>query len=530
MPRIALLLDSLTVPAWVYESISLVTADREARIVLTVINNRPRASGKKSPFFYRLYRALDRRLFLQTPDAFASKKLTEIPSWEVPTLSVTPRQRKFTDEFSDEDLEQIRSYQPDLIVRFGFRILKGKILTLAPMGVWSYHHGDPSVYRGGPPAFWEVMRRIPVTSVALLQLTEQLDQGPVLYQSLTQTDPLSVQRNANRLFWLSSTFLQRALRQFTSDPQLLHHPSTPSSAAPLWTPPSNRAMVSLLFGLISRTISRKIREWRKPAHWEIGLLSFSEASLPSAIKEVQVKKIHPLSKHVYWADPFPVSYQGKEYVLVEEFDRVKNKGSIAFVLPDGSSQRVLEEAWHLSYPYVWEENEQIYLLPESADSGKLYRYWAEDFPKKWVRESIFFEGEAYDPTLLKKDGLYWLFVNQKAHPACSPFDELFLYYTDDIQNPTWQAHPVNPIVSDVRCSRPAGRIFEKDGKWFRPAQDSGLRYGHRIQIQEILVLTKEAYQEVRVQTLEPDSDSEALGIHTLNFGEKGAWLDFYYRR
>ena len=209
---------------------------------------------------------------------------------------------------------------------------------------------------------------------------------------------------------------------------------------------------------------------------------------------------------------------------------LKNKGSIACVLPDGSSQRVLEEAWHLSYPYVWEENEQIYLLPESADSGKLYRYRAEDFPKKWVRESIFFEGEAYDPTLLKKDGLYWLFVNQKAHSACSPFDELFLYYTDDIQNPTWQAHPVNPIVSDVRCSRPAGRIFEKDGKWFRPAQDSGLRYGHRIQIQEILVLTKEAYQEVRVQTLEPDSDSEALGIHTLNFGEKGAWLDFYYRR
>jgi methionyl-tRNA formyltransferase len=530
LPRIALLLDSLTVPAWVYESISLVMAEREAEIVLVVLNRHPKSSGKKSSFFYRLYRALDRRIFLQTPDAFASKKLTEIPSWEVPTLLVTPRQRRFTDEIADEDLEQIRAYRPDLIVRFGFRILKGKILTLAPMGLWSYHHGDPSVYRGGPPAFWEVMRRIPVTGVALLQLTEKLDQGPVLYQSWTQTDPLSVQRNANKLFWLSSAFLLRALRQVQQNPDQFVQLSPQKSEAPLWSPPGNWATVGLVWSLLLRTVSRKIAEWRKPAHWEIGRLAYSEGGLPSAIKEAQVEKIHPSSKQVYWADPFPISYQDKEYVLVEEFDRVKNKGSISCVLPDGSSQLILEEAWHLSYPFVWEENGKLYLLPESADAGKLYLYRSEAFPNKWVRESIFFEGEAYDPTILKKDGLYWLFVNQKAHPACSPFDELFLYFTEDIQHPHWQAHPMNPVVSDVRKSRPAGRIFEKEGKWFRPAQDSGLRYGHRVQIQEILVLTKEDYREVCVQTIEPDSDAAALGIHTLNFGEKGAWLDFYYRR
>lgn len=503
-------------------------AEKEADIVLAVINRQPKSSGKKSPFLYRLYRALDRKLFRQSPDAFAPKNLSGIVGWDVPMLEVSPNQRKFTDEFTDVDLELIRTYQPDLIVRFGFRILKGKILILAPMGVWSFHHGDPAVYRGGPPAFWEVMHKLPITGVALLQLIEKLDQGPVLYQSWTQTDPLSVQRNANKLFWLSSTFLLRALRRLKRDSQIFPHFSLPTTPAPLWTPPSNWAMIGFVWKLLLRTSTRKIMEWRRPAHWEVGQLSLSEQGFPNSIKEEQVRKIHPADQQVYWADPFPISHQGNEYVFVEEFAQVKKKGSISCVLPDGSSQRVLEEAWHLSYPFVWEENGEMFLLPESAEAGKLYLYRAEAFPKKWVRNSVVFEGEAYDPTILKKDGLYWLFVNQKAHSACSPFDELFLYFTEDIQHPHWQAHPKNPIVSDVRCSRPAGRIFEKAGRWYRPAQDSGLRYGHRIQIREILVLTKEEYQEATVQTIEPDAGT--LGIHTLNFGEKGAWLDFYDRR
>lgn len=505
-------------------------AEKEASIVLAVINNQPRASGKKSTFLYRLYRAVDRRLLLQTPDAFASKNLSDLPDWSVPIIQVTPHQRKFTDEFSDDDLESIHTYRPDLMIRFGFRILKGKILTLAPGGVWSFHHGDPAVYRGGPPAFWEVMKKIPVSSVVLLQLTEKLDQGPILYQSWTQTDPLSVQRNANKLFWISSTFLQRALRKFKQHPDQFSQLTPQKGEAPLWSPPGNQATIGLVWSLLLRTVSRKIREWSRPSHWEIGRLTFSEERLPSTLKEEQVKKIHPSSKKLYWADPFPISYKGEEYVFMEEFDRVKKKGSISCVRPDGSNKRVLEEGWHLSYPFVWEENGEMFLLPESAEAGKLYLYRAEAFPNRWIRESVFFEGEAYDPTILKKDGLYWLFVNQKAHPACSPFDELFLYFTEDIHHPNWQAHPMNPIVSDVRCSRPAGRIFEKKEKWYRPAQDSGLRYGNRIQIREILMLNKEEYQEVTVQTIEPDSEAEALGIHTLNFDEKGAWLDFHYRR
>jgi len=42
-------------------------------------------------------------------------------------------------------------------------------------GVWSWHHGDEDKYRGGPPAFWEIVNADPVTGALLQRLTERLD-------------------------------------------------------------------------------------------------------------------------------------------------------------------------------------------------------------------------------------------------------------------------------------------------------------------------------------------------------------------
>jgi len=89
---------------------------------------------------------------------------------------------------------------------------------------------------------------------------------------------------------------------------------------------------------------------------------------------------------------------------------------------------------------------------------------------------------------------------------------------------------MNPIVSDVRKSRPAGKLFHKDGKLYRPAQDSGKRYGHRIAVQEILKLTESDFEERTAFFIEPELVDGALGVHTLNFCENKMFLDFYFRK
>lgn len=536
MYRIAILLDSESVQSWQAECIRQIVDSGLAEISSLIINQNPKTSGAASPLLYRFYRKLDRVLFKTAEDAFRDISIFSVLDSNTSRLYISPIQSKYKDEFEKKDLEKLWGFDLDIIIRFGFRILKGEILQIPKLGVWSFHHGDPAYYRGGPPAFWEVMNSQPTTAAVLMRINEKLDQGTILYKTLTQTDPLYVQRNANKLFWASSFFVSRVLKEINSKgieqwEKGLSRSST-DIIAPLWKPPGTFSLIQVVSSLFFRNGFRKWKELLQKPHWQIaraGKLDSREL-LVLGENEAEIWEHPNPSKH-YLADPFTQTLKGKEYLFVEEFDKASQKGRISYVEKiNGKIQitPVIEEEWHLSYPFMFNHENAVYMIPEAAQSRNVYLYEAIDFPLKWERTGVFFPKEAYDPTLVKKDGLFWLFVNQRSHEACSPFDELYLYWSTDFKNPTWNPHPQNPIVSDVTCARPAGKPFQENGTWFRPAQDSGLRYGHQVQIQEIVTWTKEEYKEKTVQTITPASGF--LGIHTFNKTGQIAWIDFHSRR
>lgn len=536
MLKIGILLDSELIQAWQAESIRQILNSGLAEIPVLIINQSPQTSGGRSPFLYRSYRKLDRILFKSGEDAFKSLSIFSVLDPKTSKVLVHPIQTKYRDEFENKDLEKIKELDLDILLRFGFRILKGEILSIPKLGVWSYHHGDPAFYRGGPPAFWEVMKNQTPTSAVLMRINEDLDQGDILYQTFTQTNPLSVQRNANSIFWASSLFVSRVLKQIMQDGiekwQNGIVQQQTNLKVPLLKPPGSIPLVSMVASLGYRNIKRKVNEWRFKPHWQIGFLG--KGSLESqenlSTNQCQLWE-HPNPDHFYLADPFSITYLNQEFIFAEEFNKSTHKGKIVYLGKNNGElivQKVIEEEYHLSYPFIFEENGEIFLIPESAEAKKIYKYQCLDFPLKWEMKEVFFDQEGYDPTLVEKDGLYWLFINQKAHPACSPFDELNLYWTESIDEPNWYSHPQNPIVSDVRNSRPAGRPFQENGTWFRPAQDSGLRYGYQVQLQEIIKWTKDSYLEKTRNTISPKDD--ALGIHTLNKTNVGFWMDFYSRR
>src|SRR4029079_8740558 len=127
----------------------------------------------------------------------------------VPRLVVQPRQTRHCDYFPDDAIEALRGFDLDVAVRLGFRILKGDVLTVPRFGVWSYHHGDNRVYRGGPPAFWEVMDGADATGAILQVLTERVDDGVVLDRTLVATEKLSVTKNRAKLYWKAASLLPR---------------------------------------------------------------------------------------------------------------------------------------------------------------------------------------------------------------------------------------------------------------------------------------------------------------------------------
>src|SRR4029077_20650212 len=67
----------------------------------------------------------------------------------------------------------------------------------------------------------------------------------------------------------------------------------------------------------------------------------------------------------------------------------------------------------------------------------------------------------------------------------------------------WLPHARNPIVSDVRCARPAGRIVRPGGALLRPAKDCSRDYGWGIRWQRIEILSQKDYAETEVGAVEP---------------------------
>jgi hypothetical protein len=178
---------------------------------------------------------------------------------------------------------------------------------------------------------------------------------------------------------------------------------------------------------------------------------------------------------------------------------------------------VLEEPYHLSNPFVFEHDEQLFLIPESAKNRSVDLYRCVSFPDKWERwETLLKDVHAVDTTVHFYQGKWWLFTNIREHEGGSSNDDLFLFYSDVLQRGEWKAHPGNPIVSDVTRARPAGNIFEHEGKLYRPAQDCSIRYGYGMRIQEILTMSESEYLEREVVFIQPKWDKKIIATHTFN--------------
>ena len=63
----------------------------------------------------------------------------------------TFKKGKFSEYFTNSDINEIKNQHLDFILRFSYGIIRGKILDSAKYGIWSFHHDDEKKYRGGPP-------------------------------------------------------------------------------------------------------------------------------------------------------------------------------------------------------------------------------------------------------------------------------------------------------------------------------------------------------------------------------------------
>jgi hypothetical protein len=242
-------------------------------------------------------------------------------------------------------------------------------------------------------------------------------------------------------------------------------------------------------------------------------------------------RVVPDNGRCYYADPFLVTRGGRNYLFVEAYIHAERKGLIAVAEVVGdrlvsAPVTVLNRPYHLSYPFVFEADGETFMIPETGANRTVELYRATEFPLKWELVQVLMKDAVYsDATPLFHQGRWWLFVTVDAFGSATQ-DELSIFYSDAISGP-WLPHAANPVKSDSRQSRSAGRIIRHDERLFRPAQDCDRNYGAGLVWLEITELTPTRYSERKVMSWDARADLGAIGLHSFDqLGDLQA-IDFH---
>ena len=222
----------------------------------------------------------------------------------------------------------------------------------------------------------------------------------------------------------------------------------------------------------------------------------------------------------FYADPFPIQFQDRLTLFVEDFEHKTAKGVISAVSfttqgPVGRPEPVLELSYHLSYPFVFVEEGQAWMIPESTTAGSIDLFRATSFPGGWVKEATLVTSVvASDPTLLHHHGRWWMFATVRDGGGAFS-DALHLWSAPHFRGP-WVPHPRNPVLIDIASARPAGRIVVRNGTLFRPVQDCRQGYGQALGIARILKLDESCFEQEVDTILTSGPAWRGSRVHTLN--------------
>jgi hypothetical protein len=250
--------------------------------------------------------------------------------------------------------------------------------------------------------------------------------------------------------------------------------------------------------------------------WHIGIVDapierFLEPGPPPPIAWLRLRPGH------FAADPFGVERDGRLHVFYEDFDQRGGIGTIHHVAieADGSLSEprlVIDAGVHASYPFLLEDDGNVYLLPEIGASGELVLYEATDFPDGWRPAATLLPGvPALDASIVRFEDRWWLFATRLDRGANH---DLFIWHADALRGP-WHEHAGNPVESDIRSARPGGTPFIVDGVLYRPSQDDSGVYGGRLVVNRVLTLSPTEFREEPARIVSPDP-AYPDGLHTLS--------------
>ena len=523
--RIGLFADSPLQPRWVVEGFAKVAASDFAEVVAVVEDS----ATPQAPWLLRAYSRVDSRLFGSQPD----------PSERIDLKTGVSNIRLLTLPDRDAGQAVVAAWRAELTrlrldVAFALGDVDDRALEgIAMYGTWRYCFGEDRGSLETVAGFREVTEAAPVT-VSGLKVRRGAVEERLVYESWSRTFPFSVARNRENFLRKTSEFAARALKELhrSGEAWLERCPAivgVPQGAAV--GGPGTSEIVWGLSRLGGRIARRGLQKLLYVDQWFLAYRFGREERWPGDLRRF-THLMPPRDR--YWADPFPVERGGRHFIFFEEFVFAAGKAHIAMVEVGRNGAcsepvRVLERNYHLSYPFLIEQGGELFMVPETQNNRTVELYRCIDFPDRWRLERVLLRGTlCADATFHREKGNWWMFVSIGVEGA-EAHDELHLFCADHLLG-EWKPHHCNPVKSDVRCARPAGQLYWRDGILYRPAQIGAPLYGSGVSINRVLHLSPQAYLEQEVERVLPLQSEGQLGIHTLNGAGDLTVIDGFMRR
>jgi hypothetical protein len=522
--RVAVVADSAAQPRWLIEALARVAGTDFSDIVLVAVNSDcvPGFSGqnpgrsRNSPLLFRAYAKLDRKLFGRGSD------------WTQPQdmrlLAAANRRAQ------NVSIDALRELNLDVIVAVG-DVDERELDGIARYGTWRFCFGGDHATRAPLAGMRELLHDEPVLASGLRIRRGAGQDDRVAHASWSRAFSFSLARGHDGLFPKTAQFLARALRELhASGSHWFDHATTPANAPVEHDLPGGLGLARDLVRVGGRVAQRAVEHFTTVGQWTLAYRFTQQESWTGTLDGFH-HLVPPTDR--FWADPFPLERDGRHYIFFEELPFAAGRAHISVieVKADGTvsePKRVLERDYHLSYPFLFEDQGELYMIPETAHNRAVELYRCVSFPDQWKFErTLVKDAWAADATIHRANDRLWMFATV-GFEGGEINDELHLFSADRLTGP-WKAHRRNPIRSDVRGARPAGRLFVENGELMRPGQICTPLYGSGIALHRVTRLDDLQYSEEEVRRIAPQS-AGVLGLHTINRAGALSVTDAFVRR
>ena len=511
--QIGLIVDSDSIDRWQFDAVANCSDIVEINTIIYCQNSQSKRNLLKHMLYY-LLNLLSIRNRQTTQVAWS--KLTSTSSQIVKFNCQQTGNWQTIDVTTQEKLAEKKL---DLFVKFGMNLLRDPHLLRAKYGVLSFHHGDPTKYRGRPAGFYELKQHADEIGAVVQELSNHLDAGQMRAFGKYQIYAHSYRRTLEALYANSASLLRQAILNCLDERTLNIVPTGKN-----YRLPTNFSVVHFSLLMIIRKVKRLFFGLFQHRQWQIAQAEHLNFEIEKAKTEIKLLKTLPIPRGVgFIADPF-VLPNGE--VICEATTKNSQRGFLMTI--DNAENSRIETSIlgknHLSFPFVVKHADQLLVMPEMAANGSQViceLNQAFEIAKVYSLQGL--ENERLiDPVLLFKDSKWWLFAGKSSNEA----DHLFLWSSENIYGP-YVAHRMNPIVVDPSRARNAGAFFNLNNDLFRLGQDNRHDYGDGITVCRVTQLNDMAYDEVPVTRL---MIAGHKGPHTLSTNGSKTYVDYYDKK